>query len=795
MRHRWMDDQVIPPVDLRLVPPALAVWAGALTAWLAPGTAWWAAGVAAVALAATVRLDRRWRYGAVASLACLSAALVLTTFRVAERDSDPLRTSAENGSWALLVVTIARFPESLQPAFPLSDQSEAPQGDQSAAGAHTRWRFGATVETAIVAGVTWTSHTTITIEGVGADWSALIPGQRVSVVGRLRMVPLGGLPVIMIRARDPPDLIDGAPRWFVVAGAIRTDLMSNAAALREDEGGLLRGLVVGDTGGINDRLDADAKTTGLSHLLAVSGSHFAILCGIVVVVLRRAGPRLAALGGVATMVALVILVGPQPSVLRAALMGGIGMLALLSGRRRTAVPALATAVIGLLLTQPELALSVGFALSVVATGGLVLLAPPWSEALQRRGVPRGWADVLTVPVAAQIVTMPIIVLISDSISAVGVLANLVVAPVMAPALVLGVLCALTGPWFPWAAGAFAQLTAPLLRWVAGTAHHLAAWPNATVPWPGTPTGALTLALLSMSVLMLLRHSRIRTVMAAAAAGALVVFIPTRFVSPGWPATGWLVTACEVGQGDAIVLSTGQPGAAVVVDTGPDPGPMNACLDRLGVDTIPLLVLTHLHADHIDGLEGVLQGRTVGTIAVGPGREPTQAWARVQQEAGALGIPMVQFSPGEQWSAGELHLAVLAPAREFRGTDSDPNNDSVVMMAALGGKRMLLTGDIEIEAQQALLNSDADLAADVLKVPHHGSSKLLAEFVTAVSPAVAVISVGVGNNYGHPSDRALTMLDRAGVAAVLRTDSQGDVSVGVTDGELSTANRGASGPPD
>ncbi len=785
---------MVPPVDLRLVPPALAVWSGELTAWVAPGIAWWATAVAGAALMATVRLNQRRRYAVVASLACLCAALLLTTLRVAERDADPLGAAAEHGSWALLVVTVARFPESLQPAFPVSDRAGSSKDDQSAAVAQTRWRVGARVESATVAGMTWTSQTSITVEGVGAAWQTLLPGQRLSLAGRLRMVPLGALPMIMVRARDPPEPVDAAPWWFTVAGAIRAELTSNAAALGEDEGGLLRGLVVGDTGGINDRLDADAKATSLSHLLAVSGSHFAILCGLVVVVLRRAGPRVAALGGAVTLVGLVILVGPQPSVLRAALMGAIGMLALLSGRSRTAVPALATAVIGLLLIQPELALSVGFALSVVATGGLVLLAPPWSEALQRRGVPRGWADVLTVPVAAQIVTMPLIVLISDTISVVGVVANLVVAPVMAAALVFGVLCGLTGPWFAWAAAAFAQLTAPLLSWVAGTAHRLAAWPNATVPWPGTPTGALALGVLSLLVLMLLRHSRIRTVATAATAGVLIVVIPTRFISPGWPVTGWLMTACEVGQGDAVVLSTGQPGAGVVVDAGPDPGPVNACLDRLGIDTVPLLVLTHLHADHVDGLEGVLQGRTVGTIAVGPGREPTQAWARVQQEADGLGIPLVEVSPGERWSAGDLELTVLAPAREFRGTESDPNNDSVVMMAVRGGERMLLTGDIEIEAQQALLNSGTDLAAEVLKVPHHGSSKLLAEFVTAISPVVGMISVGVGNDYGHPSDRALAVLGQAGVATILRTDTQGDVSVGVTDGELSTASRGASGRP-
>jgi competence protein ComEC len=537
-------------------------------------------------------------------------------------------------------------------------------------------------------------------------------------------------------------------------------------------------------------LDADAKTTGITHLLAVSGSHFAILCGMVVVVLRRCGPRTAATGGTLTLLGLVILVGPQPSVLRAALMGGIGMLALLTGRTRSVVPALATAVITLVLIDPELAVSVGFALSVLATGGLILIAPAWSEALQRRGFPPGWADVLAVPVAAQIVTMPVIVLISGSISVVGVLANLLVAPVVAPALVLGVLCAITGPWWNGAATVLAQLTAPSLDWIAGVAHRLARWPNATVPWPATPTGAAVLAGLSVTMVILLRYRRFRELFAAAMAGVALIAVPTRIVAPGWPAQGWLLTACEVGQGDAMVLSTGEDGTAVVIDTGPDPGLVDACLDRLDIGTIPLLILTHLHADHIDGLTGAMHGRTVGAIAVGPGREPSTAWRDIHWQASDRGIPVVELTPGIRWASGELALTVLGPRKAFQGTDSDPNNDSVVLMAERNGERMLMTGDIEIEAQQALLNSGVDLDADVLKVPHHGSSKLLDRFVRAVSPTAAVIGVGVDNDYGHPSPRALDLLALDGVRTVLRTDQEGDVSVGLVDGALTEATRGA-----
>jgi len=162
---------------------------------------------------------------------------------------------------------------------------------------------------------------------------------------------------------------------------------------------------------------------------------------------------------------------------------------------------------------------------------------------------------------------------------------------------------------------------------------------------------------------------------------------------------------------------------------------------------------------------------------------------MNQEAEARGVPVVQFRPGDAFSTGAATLTVLGPDREFHGTDSDPNNDSLVIMADLAGTRVLLTGDIEIEAQQALLNAGVDLDADVLKVPHHGSSKLLDRFVRAVSPTVAVIGVGVGNDYGHPSPRALDLLALDDVRSVLRTDQEGDVSVGLVDGALTEATRG------
>lgn len=782
--REWVEEESTAPVDFRLLPAALALWAGSLVGLLAGPMAWWIAGLAALGAIAALVLRPRWWPGWMVPFACLAVAIVIATLRTAAQADDPLTTAASRGSWATLTVTVAGFPRKVDSGFVVPDNGAGgPTQDDS------RWRVDVTADQATVAGQSWTSGARVSIYGRGGDWSGTVPGESLMVSGRLGAQAFGAIELIVLHARDPPHVFGSAPWWNRGAQQIRNSLLDNASRLDGDAAGLLPGLVIGDTSGISDRLDADAKTTGVTHLLAVSGSHFAILCGMVVLVLRRLGPRTAAVGGVVTLVALVVLVGPQPSVLRASVMGAIAMLALLTGRTRTCVPALAAAVVVLLLIDSRLAASMGFALSVVATGGLILLAPVWSKALQRRRVPRGWADVLTVPVAAQVVTMPLIVLLSGGVSVVGVLANLLVAPVVAPALVLGVLCALTGPWWPAAAGVLAHLAAPLLDWIAAVAHTLARWPSATVPWPATPVGALTLVLLSVVTVMLLRHRRFRELFAAAAAGAVLVVVPTSVIAPGWPTHGWLLTACEVGQGDALVLSTGEEGTAVVVDTGPEPGLVDACLDRLGVATVPLLLLTHLHADHIDGLPGAMQGRTVGAIAVGPGREPTGAWRGVQWQANDRGIPVVELRPGIRWASGALSLTVLGPEKPFNGTDSDPNNDSLVIMAEREGQRILLTGDVEIEAQQALLNAGVDLRADVLKVPHHGSAKLLGAFVDSVSARVAVIGVGAGNDYGHPNVKALDLLAMEGVSTVLRTDEQGDVSVGLLDGELTAASRG------
>jgi competence protein ComEC len=227
--------------------------------------------------------------------------------------------------------------------------------------------------------------------------------------------------------------------------------------------------------------------------------------------------------------------------------------------------------------------------------------------------------------------------------------------------------------------------------------------------------------------------------------------------------------------------------------------VDECLHRLAVDRIPLLVLSHLHADHIGGLASVFDGRAVGAIAVGPGRAPEWAWRQVAAEARRQRVPLVELNPGERQAWPGLSLDVLGPryvpersAGQQDGTTI--NNSSVVLRAQTAAGRVLLTGDVELAAQADLLADLGNLKAEVLKVPHHGSRYSLPAFLAAVAPRVALVSVGAGNTYGHPNKSTVDSLTALG-ALVTRTDLDGDTAVVGDPAGPAVARRGEPrGPP-
>ena len=260
---------------------------------------------------------------------------------------------------------------------------------------------------------------------------------------------------------------------------------------------MLPALVLGDTSTVPAQTTADFRASGLTHLTAVSGANVTIVCGAVLLTAVLVGPRAAVVLAAVTLLGFVMVVQPSASVLRAAVMGAITLLAVLSHRRRQALPALAASVIGLLVAVPELAVDVGFAMSVSATAALVLIAPGWSRRLAERGWPRPLADAVSVAVAAQLVTAPLVAGISGSVSLVAVAANLVVAPVIPPITVIGTTAAALCPLWPAGAELLIRFTGPEVWWLLSVAHWAARLPVASVPVPSGLAGVVTIGIAAL----------------------------------------------------------------------------------------------------------------------------------------------------------------------------------------------------------------------------------------------------------------------------------------------------------
>lgn len=781
-----------PPVpqrwDVRLVPAATLGW---VTAWVAPKLAFGI--LLALALAALTAgslllirrasFRRRSGWSAAAALALAGLGLVAGTSaaHIHARDGSPLRQLAAEGQDVRLRVEVSDqvrilAPGSsssrvLVPATVLAVSCDRPCGDSAVR--------------------SWSLSADVLVFASLQGWAQLTPGATVSAPVTLARAALEDLLVGIAFARGPPEAFAHPGVLDRAAAGIRGGLRDRAdQTLGRDEAGLLRGIVIGDTTGMDAVLAEDFRISGLSHLTAVSGTNCAIVIGAVLWPLRRSRLRglTRALIAALALAGFVVLVGPQPSVLRAAVMGAITLLALGTGRARQAIPALAGAVLLLCALDPGLARDLGFALSVAATAGIIVVAGSWGEKLGNHGWPAFLATATAVCAAAGLFTAPVLLLIVDRVSLISLPANLLVVPVVAAVTVLGLAAALVAPVWPWLAEVLLRACDLPLRWMVWVAERSARTPGAVLPWPGGVGGAVALVAVIVASIILLRRRRIRWLAAAACVGVVVSGVSVRSFAPTWPPTGWSLVACDVGQGDALVVSLG-PGRAVVVDAGPDPLLVDGCLRRLGVQEVPLLLLSHLHADHVDGMVGVFRGRSVGAVATSADAPPVQVYARIHRLTKDAEAAVLTFRPGETRVVQAATIEVLGPVTRYVGTRSDPNNSSLVARITVGDVSILTTGDIEFEAQSDLLRRGTDLSADVLKVAHHGSAYQEPAFLTATQSRVALISVGVDNDYGHPDETLLDRLAAAGMS-VHRTDQDGDIAVTDASGsELAVFPRG------
>jgi competence protein ComEC len=655
------------------------------------------------------------------------------------------------------------------------------------------------------------------------------PGDRISLEGRTRPRPdspygrylerldaWGTLDArsmgVLERPIDLGTLLEG---WRRDAGEALTRV------LPEPEAGLAAGILIGLRDRVDREVAADFTTAGVSHVVAISGWNIAIVAAAVGAMAGRLGRRRRAIVTAIAVVSYILFAGASPSVLRAGAMAGVVLLARESGRSGRAAAALGLAAFLLLLAEPALINDAGFQLSTLATAGLVAWATPLTDRLDRltRGrLPRWLTESLGVSLAAQAATLPVVLAAFGRLALISPAVNLLVVPLVTPAMAAGLLALLGGSLV--SAGAPAVLGAVLaapgwvsLRLVMGIVEVAAGIPFGSVAFEPAVGAALGVASAGVGVaFVLIRRrqgwrrarparsdsgrearsisarpheagkrpslaSRLATmslVVAVAVAGAVAV---TR------PAGVARITVLEVGQGDAILIE-GSRGGRLLVDGGPDPDRLLVELDR----RIPpwdrrldAVVLSHPHEDHVAGLALLLDRYRVGRVfepgmrGPGPGYE---AWLDRLARPGAPA--RMSIGAGDRLMVDEVAMRVLWPVRgqvpiEPPDGGTGINNVSVVLLGVIGERRFLLTGDVEEGVDPSLLSGGLP-RVDLLKVAHHGSRTATTDdFLAAVRPRVAVASAGADNPYGHPARPTLERLAASG-SRVYRTDVDGSVSV-------------------
>jgi competence protein ComEC len=570
-----------------------------------------------------------------------------------------------------------------------------------------------------------------------------------------------------------------------LSGAIRLRVEEayRAASPGKGEGkALARALVLGDVSGLPLAWKRGLRVTGIYHLMSVSGVHVALVAGLVWLLAGWLPRPLRLLLMLAAILLYLLLVGPLPSLVRSAVMGALAALALLAERPPAAANALGWAVILLLLDQPDLALSPAFQLTVSATAGLLLLAPPLARRWQGRWLPVRAAEPVAASVGAQLATLPWALPRFHMLSPLAPLLNLPAVPWTGLALIASLLWTAVALISPGLAGALLpvlDLLAAPFSWPSRTP------PEVWLPMPLALSAGWAWAIAAGAAALLLLPLRRRTVLLVLAAVAVLGVLCTRS-RPQDPELAML----DVGQGDAILLRDGD--RAVLVDGGGSRGGDiggRALLPALlgeGVKHLDALVMTHPDNDHCGGLVDIAAYLPVREVWMAPG------WDRAGCAGRLLDLPGVRtrfLSRGQRLTLGRWRLTALHPAAD----DHQPVNErSLVLLAEANGRRAILTGDVEKGAERDLVDCCArDLRADLLKVAHHGSRTSSTEdFLDAVAPRLALISVGVGNVYHHPSPEIVERL-RDHRARVLRTDRAGEIVVRFgADGRLRIETPGA-----
>jgi len=669
---------------------------------------------------------------------------------------------------------------------------------------------------------------------------AVEPGDQVRLDGRVEAPPDGPYGEYLARIG-----VDGTlrSRSLTVTGhdtdpgaqlerVRRTAGEALAAAIPEPEAGLAAGIVIG----LRDRVDRDLAAAftavGASHVVAISGWNIAIVAATVAALAGRLARRRRAVILVASIVTYVLFAGASASVVRAAAMAGVVLVARETGRAGRATAALGWAAALLLIADPALIGDAGFQLSTLATGGILAWANPLSERIGRLfgGRVPGWlAESLGVSLAAQAATLPVVLLTFGRLAVVSPIVNLAIVPLVAPAMAAAVVALIGGLTALAGAPALFATLAGLPAWALLTAMCTVIRAAASLPFANVSFGPpWTFVAAALSAALILgtpalarwlarhrhRHPRTnapseatprrdrpeRARSTALALAALVAATAAFGLAFAHRADGTTrITVLDVGQGDAILVEGGR-GGRMLVDGGPDPDRLLVELDRRLPPwdrRIDILVLTHPHEDHVAGMPLLLERYRIGRVYETGMRGPGPGYAAfVRDLNGRPGAPPDGIlSTGARIALDDVRFRVLWPdpgrvPREPPDGGRGINDVSIVLLGEVAGRRFLLTGDVEDDVDPILATRELP-PVDILKVAHHGSATASTPaFLDRVHPRIAVVSSGAGNPYGHPARSTINRLGATG-ARVMRTDTDGSVAISISPtGAIGVATSGS-----
>ncbi len=574
----------------------------------------------------------------------------------------------------------------------------------------------------------------------------------------------------------------------------------------DPQAALLSGILLGSDTGIAPNLADDFRNTGMTHIIAISGFNIAILIAILVQVSEPFLSRRGAVGFAIVGITLyTLLVGADASVVRAAIMGGIYLVAnRLLGRPNFAYASLFLAGFVMTLVNPFTLWDVGFQLSFTATLGLMLYADPFTRWTRRRllrylnrktvrSVMGLISESILITLAAQVLTLPLMAAYFGQLSLISLPANALILPAQPGVMLWGGLATLTGMAVPAIGQIFGWIAWLFLSYSIGLVRLFAAVPGAAVPIAVSPTGIMIIYAAIGAVTWLAKQEpeqreRVTAVLRQnfSQRAALGLSLLAATLAIGWNVTqpdGNLhIVFIDVGQGDATFIQT-PSGRQILVDGGYYPSVLNDALGRripFWDKEIDLMVATHPDADHISGLVGVFGRYRVGQLITdGQGLGESPIYDAVLLAAEEAGTPIRRALAGETiFIEDGVRLEVLHPGAEL--FPDERNENSVSMRLVYGDFTYLFTGDAEAHAEEAMLARRVPLDALVFKAGHHGSKGSSgAPFLAAIRPQIITISVGADNNFGHPSPEMLQRAQDVG-AVVLRTDELGTIEV-VTDG--------------